>query len=99
VVTVARARGCGPCGVSSLTLSVIAIAASTQPNTMILSVVIALGPSGLGVGNRVQTNRWGAVTNVTRHAWLSGALGSDEWRASQREALVNVDMIIALDIA
>ena len=35
-----------PCGVSSLILSVIATAAGTQPNTTILSVVIALGPSG-----------------------------------------------------
>src|SRR5262249_1489486 len=42
-VTIARAGGCGTCGVSSLTLSVIAIAASAQPNTMILSMAI-LGP-------------------------------------------------------
>ena len=46
VVMSARARGCGPCGVSSLTLSVIAIAVSTQPNTMTLRIVIALGLSG-----------------------------------------------------
>jgi hypothetical protein len=32
--------------VSSLTLSVIATAASTQPNTSILSIVIDLGPMG-----------------------------------------------------
>jgi hypothetical protein len=43
------------CGVSSLTLSVIATAASTQPNTMILSVVIALGPSGPDQGELVAT--------------------------------------------
>jgi len=39
-------EGCGPCGVSSLTLSVIAIALSTQPNTMTLRIVIAHGLSG-----------------------------------------------------
>jgi len=37
--------GLWPCGVSSLTLSVIAIATSTQLNIMILGVVIALGPA------------------------------------------------------
>src|SRR5215472_14816509 len=42
----ARSRGCGPSGVASLTLSVIATAASTQLNTMTLRIVIALGPSG-----------------------------------------------------
>jgi hypothetical protein len=36
VVTIARARGCGPRGVSSLTLSVIATAANTQPKTSFL---------------------------------------------------------------
>ena len=41
---IARARGCGPCGVSSLTLSVIATAASTQPNTTTLSTVILAVP-------------------------------------------------------
>jgi hypothetical protein len=33
-------------GVSSLSLSVIATTASTQPNTITLRIVIALGPSG-----------------------------------------------------
>jgi hypothetical protein len=38
--------------VSSLILSVIATAASTQPNTTILSVVIALGPSGAALAQQ-----------------------------------------------
>jgi hypothetical protein len=50
---IARARGCGPCGVSILILSVIATAASTQLNKMILRIVIALGPSGPDQGGLV----------------------------------------------
>jgi len=46
VFTNALGSGCGPCGVSTLILSVIATAASTQLNTMILSIVIAPAPSG-----------------------------------------------------
>ena len=44
---IARARGCGPCGVSILILSAIATAASTQLNRMILRIVVTLGPSGI----------------------------------------------------
>jgi len=40
---IARARGCGPCGVSILILSAIARAASPQLNRMILRITIALG--------------------------------------------------------
>jgi hypothetical protein len=49
------------CGVSSLTMSVIAIATSTQPNTMILSVVIALGPSSLGGPSLLRTKNYARV--------------------------------------
>ena len=51
---IARARGCGPCGVSSLILSVLATTASiTQLNRMILRIVIAIGPSGPRQGELV----------------------------------------------
>jgi len=40
----ALGSGCWPCGATSL--SVIATAASAQPNTMTLRLVIALGPWG-----------------------------------------------------
>jgi hypothetical protein len=49
---IARARGCGPCGVSILILSM-TTAASTQLNKMILRIVIALGPSGPDQGGLV----------------------------------------------
>jgi len=65
---IARARGCGPCGVSILILSVIATAASTQPNRMILRTVFTLAlraPSGDWLQGGYLANRWGTVTEVT----------------------------------
>src|SRR5215831_18052154 len=86
---IARGRGCGPCGVSILILSVIATAASTQPNTMILSIVIALGPFGADEGALVaqcRANRSSAVTDVTPCAEfdppLRDALGN-LWRRAK----------------
>ena len=78
VVTIARARGCVPCGVSTLALSVIAIAVSTQPNTMNLSVAITR------VGHRVHDS---AVTNVTHLDLLRFSCRLRNARRSKRAGL------------
>jgi hypothetical protein len=69
--------------VSTLTLSVIATAASTLPNTSILTIVIALGPFGADEGvlaARCRTNRPSAVTDVTACAEFDLAPARYTWQ-------------------